>query len=121
MTAPETSPAATLLTYPGTGPTALATDASNDLYVADKGNAIYKVTGGVATALPINPATLKPVGLAVDASGNIIFANAHNNALYKYTAAGGTTSLYLASPSSGAFLFSGAIAGLPVGMGFDAA
>ena len=121
VTAPETSPAATLLTYPGTGPTALATDASNDLYVADKFNAIYKVTGGVASALPINPATLKPVGLAVDASGNIIFADAHNNALYKYTAAGGTTTLYLASPSSGSFLFSGAIAGLPIGMGFDPA
>ena len=91
------------------------------MYVADTGNAIYKVTGGVANALPINPATLKPVGLAVDASGNIIFADAQNNALYKYTAAGGTTTLYLASPSSGAFLFSGAIAGLPIGMGFDPA
>ena len=107
MTAPETSPAATLLTYPGTGPTALATDASDDLYVADTGNAIYKVVGGVATALPISPATLKPIGLAVDASGNVIFADASNNALYKYTAAGRTTTAYLANPSSGAFHFSG--------------
>jgi sugar lactone lactonase YvrE len=120
VTAPETSPAATQLTYPGAGPTALATDSANNLYVADTGNAIYKIAGGVATALSISPANLKPVGLAVDASGNIIFADARNNALYKYTAAGGTTT-YLASPSSGTFHFSAATAGLPIGMGFDPA
>ena len=121
VTAPETSPAATVLTYPGNGPTALATDASNNLYVADTGNAIYKVAGGVATALPISPATLKPIGLAVDSSGNIIFADATNNELYKYTAASNTTTVYLANPSSGAFHFSAAIPRLPIGMGFDPA
>lgn len=121
VTAPETSPAATLLPYPGTGPTALGTDASDNLYVADTGNAIYKVVGGAATTLAITPATLKPVGLAVDPAGNVIFADASSDALYKYAPAGGTTTPYLASPSSGAFHFSGAIAGLPIGMGFDPA
>lgn len=121
VAAPETNPAATLLTYPGTGPTALATDASDNLYVADTGNAIYKVVGGTATALAITPATLKPIGLAVDPAGNVIFADASSNALYKYAPAGATTTAYLASPSAGAFHFSGAIAGLPIGMGFDPA
>ena len=113
LTSPETSSNATVLTYAGTGPTALATDASNNLYVADTNGSIYKFVGGTGTALALSSATLKPVGLAVDSAGDVLFASAATNNIYEYSAAG-VTSVFLASPSTGTFHFSaGATSGLP--------
>jgi sugar lactone lactonase YvrE len=120
---PETSAVATAMTYPGPeNPSALAVDSSNNLYIADSAqNAIYEVTGGTATKLPISPAIVKPVGLAVDASGDVFFADALANVIYEYTPSAASTAVFLATPSTGTFLFSSATAGLPIGLGFDPA
>ena len=122
LTAPQTSRAAIRLTYPGTSPTALATDSADNLYIADAAShSIYKVLAGstTGTSIGITPNTLAPVGLAVDASNNVFFADATNNAIYKFTAAGNSTAIFLANPAAGAFQFSAATPGLPIGMGFD--
>jgi sugar lactone lactonase YvrE len=127
MAAPETSSAATLITYSGAeNPTALATDSSNNLYIADNENqgAIFKysVVGGAPTATELNLSgnVVKPVGLAVDSSGNVYFADARNNEVYLYTASTNSAAVYLTTASAGNFEFSSTTK-YPIGMGFDPA
>jgi sugar lactone lactonase YvrE len=128
MATPETSSAATAITYPGTEtPTALAVDSSNNLYIADETQeAIYKDVSGSVTKLSITlPKTkgktpaLQPLGLAANATGDVYFAN-DNNVVYEYTASKAKTAVFLDTPGAGDWDFSGATTS-PIGMGFDPA
>jgi sugar lactone lactonase YvrE len=87
-------------------PTALALDASNNLYLADTGNhrirKITAATGIIATIAgtgtqgfsgdtgpATSAATDSPTGLAVDASNNLYLADSHNHRIRKITASTG--------------------------------
>jgi sugar lactone lactonase YvrE len=87
-------------------PTALALDASNNLYLADTGNhRIRKITAstGIITTIAgtgiqgfagdigpaISAAVDSPTGLALDASNNLYLADTHNHRIRKITAATG--------------------------------
>ncbi len=85
-------------------PSGVAVDASNNLYIADAGlDMILKWSGGILTVVAGGagtgysgdggPATLAklhhPVGVAVDASGNLFIADAENNAVRKVLASSG--------------------------------
>lgn len=86
-------------------PTALATDAAGNVYVADKGNnAIRKITPeGVVTTFAgsttkgyVNDTGTsalfdRPSGIALDAAGNVYVADFGNNAIRKITPAGVVT------------------------------
>ena len=85
-------------------PIGLALDASGNLYISDWGNAVvrkvtpagyistvagngtggYSGNGGLATSAQLNG----PVGVAVDASGNLYVADYYNNVVRKVTTAG---------------------------------
>ncbi len=96
-------------------PQGVALDASGNLYIADtRNNRIRKVSGGEITTVAGNgtagyngdniPATSaelnQPVGVAVDASGNLYIADSYNNRIRKVsggtitTVAGTGTALY---------------------------
>jgi sugar lactone lactonase YvrE len=89
------------------GPTGVAVDASGNVLVADSyNNKIRKITpGGVVTTLAGSglvgsddgtgtAATfLRPVGVAVDSSGNVYGADLNNNKIRKVTSAGVVTTL----------------------------
>lgn len=99
-------------------PSGLALDASNNLYIADKGNqrirAIAAATGVISTiagdgtagfagdgAPAINAKLNNPTGIAIDGSGNIYIADRSNNRVRKIagngniaTVAGNGTSTY---------------------------
>jgi sugar lactone lactonase YvrE len=87
-------------------PTALALDASNNLYLADTGNhRIRKITAstGIITTIAgtgaqgfsgdtgpsVSAAIDSPTGLALDASNNLFLADTHNHRIRKITAATG--------------------------------
>jgi sugar lactone lactonase YvrE len=87
-------------------PTALALDASNNLYLADTGNhRIRKITASTGiittiagtgtqgfsgdTGLAISAAIDSPTGLALDASSNLYLADTHNHRIRKITASTG--------------------------------
>jgi sugar lactone lactonase YvrE len=89
-------------------PTALALDASNNLYLADTGNhrirkisaaGIISTVAGTGTqgfsgdSGPATSATIdSPTGLALDASNNLYLADTHNHRIRKITAATGIIS-----------------------------
>lgn len=87
------------------GPTGVATDAAGNVYVADQSNnEIRKITpAGVVTVLagtgavgssngPGNLASFnKPLGIAVDAAGNVYVADTGNNLIRKITPGGQVT------------------------------
>ena len=93
-------------------PSGVAVDSGGDIYVADTANdVIRKVTsGGVVTTLAGVAGTSgstdgagasalfnQPIGLAVDASGNVYVADSGNNTIRKITS-GGTVSTLAGSP-----------------------
>ncbi len=116
-------------------PSAIARDASGNLYVADFGNhVIRKITpGGVVTTLAgtgspghvdgmANSAKfLTPVGIAVAASGNIYVAEYNGNDIRKITPGGIVTTL-AGSATAGSTDGTGAGASFntPVGLALDA-
>jgi sugar lactone lactonase YvrE len=89
------------------GPTGVAVDASGDVYVADNNNnRIRKITSaGIVTTLAGSDSVgalngldtaasfFGPSGVAVDASGNVIVADAGNNLIRMVTPAGLVTTL----------------------------
>jgi DNA-binding beta-propeller fold protein YncE len=90
------------------GPEKIAVDADGNLYVADTGNcAIRKVTAdGVVATLAGKAGTLghadgtgtaasfnEPIGIAVDASGNLYVADTDNDTIRKITPEGVVTTL----------------------------
>ena len=101
-------------------PTALALDASNNLYLADTGNhRIRKISAaGIITTIAgtgtqgfsgdSSPATSaaidSPTGLAVDAANNLYLADTHNHRIRKITA---TTGIITTIAGTGAPGFSG--------------
>jgi len=123
-------------------PTAIALDASGNLYVADTANHRIRriaVATGIITTIAGNgiegysgddgPATAasldSPSGLAVDAAGNLYIADTHNQRIRKIAAASG---LITTVAGSGAFGYSGdnaaatgAKLALPHGLTLDAA
>src|ERR1700761_6314819 len=76
------------------GPSGLAVDASGNIYVADSGNNLIRkitsaglvttlaggdTTGTVLNGIGINSSFFDPLGVALDASGNVYVADAGNN------------------------------------------
>jgi sugar lactone lactonase YvrE len=119
------------------GPTGLAIDAANNIYVADSGNfTIRKITpaGYVSTVAgrPMiegatnGPATSAefedPEGVAVDASGNLYVSDGGGNTIREVSAAG-TVSTLAGSATSGAADGTGTAAGFnyPTGIAVNAA
>ncbi|MGF2414629.1 IPT/TIG domain-containing protein [Ferruginibacter sp.] len=116
-------------------PYALAIDASNNLYVGDRLNySIRKITAaGIVTTIAGNGVSGmvdatgsaarfgEPIGLAVDAAGNIFVGDYFNNRIRKITAAGVVTTF--AGSSSGFVDGTGTAAAFnnPFGLAFDAA
>ena len=116
-------------------PYALAIDASNNLYVGDRLNySIRKITAaGVVTTIAGNGVSGmvdatgsaarfgEPIGLVVDATGNIFVGDYFNNRIRKITAAGVVTTF--AGSSSGFVDGTGTAAAFnnPFGLAFDAA
>lgn len=116
-------------------PYALAIDASDNIYVGDRLNyAIRKITpAGVVTALAGNGVSgmvdatgsaarfSEPLGIAVDASGNIFVGDYFNNRIRKITPAGVVTTF--AGTSLGMVDGTGTAAAFnnPFGLAFDAA
>ena len=88
-------------------PAAIVIDAAGNLYVADSGNnEIRKITsGGVVTTIAGNinkgsangisiaASFANPLGITIDASGNLYIADSGNNLIRKMTAAGIVTTL----------------------------
>jgi sugar lactone lactonase YvrE len=72
-------------TIPGSWgqPSAVAVDATGNLYVADaQGNQISKAAasgGGFGTSIPIVTGLLDPSGVAVDGAGDVYYADTNNN------------------------------------------
>jgi RHS repeat-associated protein len=105
-------------------PFGAASDASGNLYIADgTNNAIRKVTpagvvttfagsttgaSGFTNATGTSATFNAPVGIVMDASGNLFVGDAGNNAIRKITSAGVVTTFY---QSSGTFS--------PAGLSFD--
>lgn len=123
-------------------PTAIALDASGNLYIADTANhRIRKIdaTTGIITTVAGNgtegysgdngPATAasldSPTGLAIDASGNIYIADTHNHRIRKITAATGIISTVAGTGTPGYSGDNAAAAtaklALPHGLAIDAA
>ncbi len=76
-------------------PQGIATDSSNDVYVADTGNnriQKFSATGGFITAWGSagtgNGQFTSPSGVAVDSSGNVYVADAGNNRIQKFDSSG---------------------------------
>jgi sugar lactone lactonase YvrE len=123
-------------------PTALALDATGNLYIADTGNhrirklslttSIITTIAGTGTqgfSGDNGPATLaaidSPTGLAVDIAGNLYLADTHNNRIREITASTGTITT-IAGNGSPAFSGDAAAAtsaalALPHGLSLDAA
>jgi len=88
-------------------PAAIAIDAAGNLYVADSGNnEIRKITPsgtaitvagnvnkGSANGIGIAASFANPLGIAIDASGNLYIADSGNNLIRKMTPAGIVTTL----------------------------
>jgi hypothetical protein len=72
-------------------PSALGVDAAGDLYIVSKGNfpvAMYPNVGGVigtsnSAIVPLTTAVTTPVGLALDALGNVAIADGGASAVYR--------------------------------------
>ncbi|HEY1791373.1 MAG TPA: hypothetical protein VGG34_00530, partial [Opitutaceae bacterium] len=129
----------------GTGPAAqfnfpygLAVDGSGNVYVADKGNnTIRKITpAGVVTTLAGTPgaggsangtgaaATFnQPLGVAVDAAGNVYVSEGNSETIRKITPSGAVTTLAGTAGASGSADGTGAAArfALPIGLTVDPA
>jgi len=88
-------------------PAGVAVDSSGNIYIADTGNSVIrKVAGGTITTyagdytlgsgaggdhgLAINAQLDTPIGLAVDAAGNLYVADTRNNRIRVVTASNGT-------------------------------
>ena len=74
----------------GLDPSAVATDATGNLYVADPANkqVLMKAPDGTVTTL-LSTGLTSPSGLAVDASGNLFIADAGANQVWKLPSGGG--------------------------------
>jgi sugar lactone lactonase YvrE len=117
-----------------TAPSGIAVDAAGTLYVADQGNnRIRKIApNGVVTTLAgsgvkgLRDGTgtearfNAPMGLAVDASGNVFVADANNNRIREITPAGVVTSLAGSSVGNRDGSNAGARFELPTGVAVDA-
>jgi sugar lactone lactonase YvrE len=123
-------------------PTALALDATGNLYIADTGNHRIRklsLTTGIITTIagtgtqgfsgddgPATSAAIdSPTGLAIDTAGNLYLADTHNNRIREIAASTGTITTIAGNGSPG---FSGdaaaatsAALALPHGLSFDAA
>jgi sugar lactone lactonase YvrE len=116
-------------------PRGVAVDASGNIYVADAGNNLIRKiahSGGVSTLAgsgSIGSANgtgtvasfNNPIGIAVDASGNVYVADAYNNLIRKITPAGLVTTL-AGSGNAGAINGIGTAASFshPVALALDA-
>lgn len=82
-----------------TGPVGLAFGSDGDLYVADSGTGIRKVTlAGVVTTLTASVSGA--VGVAVDSAGNVFATAWSQNQIYKVTP-GGSVSVFAGAAGSG--------------------
>ncbi len=68
----------------------MATDANNNLYVADYGgHAVYKIPPGGGSAITISTAIKNPYAISVDRWGNVYVTDYNLGYLWKLPAAGG--------------------------------
>ncbi len=116
-------------------PSGIAIDAAGNLYVADSGNSLIRKisTLGVVTTLAGTGTTGNadgtgtaasfngPIGIAVDAAGNVYVADSYNNLIRKITTAGVVTTL-AGSGAQGDADGTGTAASFkdPIGMRIDA-
>jgi RHS repeat-associated protein len=101
-------------------PMAVAIDSSGNMYIADYGNDLirkvnssgvistfagtynskgYTGDGGAATSAQLN----NPIGVAVDASGNVYIVDSANNAIRKVTVSTGIISTYEGGPNASCY------------------
>lgn len=75
-------------------PNGVATDSSNNVYVADTGNnLIRKISGGTVSTLGASASFSSPSGVAVDSSGNVYVADTGHDTIRKITSAGAVSIL----------------------------
>ena len=128
-------------TLPLVLPAAIAFDAQSDLFIADAGNqVVYELSAaGVVTTVAGNgvqgfagdngPATAaeldSPMGLAVDAAGNLYIADSHNQRVRVVTAATGVIATVAGTGAAGFFGDGGqakvAMLDLPTALALDSA
>ena len=93
-------------------PTGVAVDAAGNLYISDSGNnTIYEWTPGLGLSPLVSRSStflgsvaagsFSPVGLAVDAAGNVYIVDGGNNAIEEWTPGSGALTVLVASSASG--------------------
>ena len=93
-----------------TNPTAIATDASGNVYVGECSNGnVYKINSGGTVTTTVIAGLSCPAGMKLDSSGNIYVLDAGTNTMYKYILSTGTLSVYAAGTgianANGGFAF----------------